>query len=136
MYSGSKAAVIHFNRTIAYKYHMDGIRTYATAPGTIVTNLLASDDWKAFPEQFFTPMETLVHAVLKLIDGGDMEDSTGKRIAEKDAWGLCVEVNGKNFYFRDGVPACDQNMAEMMKYTSMEHQLKRLEKEKAKKQQE
>jgi NAD(P)-dependent dehydrogenase (short-subunit alcohol dehydrogenase family) len=130
MYSGSKAAVVHFNRTISYCYHLDNIRTYATAPGTIKTNLLSGEEWKSFPEHFFTPMSTLVTSVLKLVDGGDLEDSNGKKYAEKDAWGLTVEVNGDNMYFRDPIPAGDQNMEDMMKFTSMKNQLARIEKAK------
>jgi hypothetical protein len=128
MYSGGKAAVIHFNRAITYRYHTEGIRTYSTAPGTILTNLLNAEGWKAFPLQYQTPMSTLVDAVLKLIDGGDMEDSTGKKVSKDDAWGLCVEVNGNNFYFREGTTPCDDNMEAMMRFTSMEHQLARIEK--------
>lgn len=133
MYSGSKAAVIQFNRAISYCYHLENIRTYATAPGTIRTNLMNSEEWKSFPERFFTPISTLVKSVLKLVDGGDLEDSTGKNYAEKDAWGLTVEVNGDNFYFRDGVTPCDENMEAMMRHTSMANQLARIEKAKVEK---
>ena len=69
-------------------------------------------------------------SVLKLVDGGDLEDSTGKKYAEKDAWGLTVEVNGDNMYFRDGTSYCDENMEGMMKFTSMKNQLARIEKAK------
>jgi hypothetical protein len=41
-----------------------------------------------------------------------------------------VEVNGKNFYFRDGVEFCDEYMEKMMKNTSMAVQLERIEKTK------
>jgi NAD(P)-dependent dehydrogenase (short-subunit alcohol dehydrogenase family) len=128
MYSGSKAAVIQFNRAISFRYHVDNIRTYATAPGTIKTGLLSNEEWKSFPEQFYTPIETLVKAVVKIVEGGDVEDATGRKVAAKDNWGLTVEVNGDNFYFRDGVAPCDKNMEDMMKFTSMENQLARIEK--------
>ncbi|KAF2748395.1 NAD(P)-binding protein [Sporormia fimetaria CBS 119925] len=133
MYSASKAAVIHFNRAITYKYHTEGIRTYTTAPGTIKTNLLAAEDWETFPREFWTPMETLVDAVLMLVDGGDMQDAAGKKVPAEDAWGLCVEVIGDEVYFREGMKYSCEKMEKMMVFTSMEHQLARIEKTKAEK---
>ena len=130
MYSASKAAVIQFDRAISYSYHLSNIRTYATAPGTIRTNLMTGEEWKSFPEQYFTPMSTLVNAVVKLVDGGDLEDSVGRKIPSKDAYGLTVEVNGDNLYFREPGKFCDSNMEAMMRYTSMENQLARIEKTK------
>ena len=130
MYSGSKAAVIQFNRAITVAYHHAGIRTFATCPGTIRTGLLNQDEWKSFPEEYFTPVETLVDAVVKLVDGRDIEDAKGRKVKAQDNWGLTVEVNGKSFYFRDGVEPCDKNMENMMKHTSMANQLSRIEKTK------
>lgn len=131
MYSAAKAGVLQFNRAIAYSYHLEGIRTYATAPGTIQTNLLTGEEWKSFPEHLFTPMSTLVRAVTHVLDGGDLEDSTGKTIRAEDAYGLTVEVNRDNFYFREKNKVCDAEMEAMMKHTSMENQLARIEKTKA-----
>ncbi|KAF2677365.1 NAD(P)-binding protein [Lentithecium fluviatile CBS 122367] len=131
MYSASKAAVIHFNRAISYSYHLDGIRTYVTCPGTIKTNLMTGEEWKSFPEKYFTPMSTLVKAVTTAVDGGDMRDSKGQKIGKDEAYGLTVEVNGDNFYFRDPNAFCDEGMEAMMKFTSMENQLARIEKTKA-----
>jgi NAD(P)-dependent dehydrogenase (short-subunit alcohol dehydrogenase family) len=130
MYSGSKAAVIHFNRAITVAYHHDGIRTFATCPGTIRTGLLSQDEWKSFPDEYFTPLETLVDAVVQLVDGGDIEDAKGRKVKAQANWGLTVEVNGRNFYVRDGVDFCDENMQNMMKKTSMDVQLARIEKTK------
>jgi NAD(P)-dependent dehydrogenase (short-subunit alcohol dehydrogenase family) len=130
MYSGSKAAVVQFNRAITVAYHHAGIRTFATCPGTIRTGLLNQDEWKSFPEEYFTPMETLVDAVTRLVDGGDIEDAKGRQVKGQDNWGLTVEVNGKNYYFRDGAEFCDGYMESMMKHTSMAVQLARIEKTK------
>jgi hypothetical protein len=130
MYSGAKAAVIQFNRAITYSYHLSGIRTYATCPGTIKTNLMTGEEWKSFPERFFTPMSTLVDAVVHIVEGGDLHDSTGKKVPKDQNWGLTVEVNRDNWYFRGGNEFCDKDMEEMMKFTSMENQLARLEKTK------
>ncbi|KAJ4299880.1 hypothetical protein N0V90_005127 [Kalmusia sp. IMI 367209] len=133
MYSAAKAGVIHFNRAISYSYHLEGIRTYATAPGTIRTNLMTGEEWKSFPEQYFTPMSTLVNAVTHVLDGGDLEDSQGRKIKAEDAYGLTVEVNRDNFYFREKNAFCDPDMEAMMKFTSMENQLARIEKTNAEK---
>lgn len=131
MYSAAKAGVIQFNKAISFSYHLEGIRTYATAPGTIKTNLMTGEEWKSFPEQYFTPMSTLVKAVTHVIDGGDLQDSTGKKIKAEEAHGLTVEVNRNNFYFREKNTFCDGDMEAMMKFTSMENQLARIEKSKA-----
>ncbi|KAF2822575.1 NAD(P)-binding protein [Ophiobolus disseminans] len=133
MYSGSKAAVIQFNRAITVAYHHAGIRTFSTCPGTIRTGLLNPDEWKSFPEEYFTPIQTLVDTVVQLVEGGDIEDAKGNKVQARDNWGLTVEVNGKSFYFRDGPEPCDKNMESMMKHTSMEVQLKRIEKTKQEK---
>ncbi|PVH95801.1 NAD(P)-binding protein [Periconia macrospinosa] len=127
MYSASKAGVIHFNRSISYCYHLAGIRTFATAPAAIRTNLMNEEEWKSFPQEYFTPMETLIKGVLHIVDGGDLEDSTGKKYPAKEAFGLTVEICGKSFYFRDAVDHCDQQMRDMMKFSSMENQLARIE---------
>ncbi|KAF2737731.1 NAD(P)-binding protein [Polyplosphaeria fusca] len=130
MYSGAKAAVVQFNRAITFSYHLEGIRTYATCPGTIRTNLMNSEEWKAFPERFFTPITTLVDAVVHIVEGGDLHDSKGKQVKEERNWGLTVEVNRDKWYFREGVEFCDEDMEGMMKFTSMENQLARIEKTK------
>ncbi|KAG9194053.1 hypothetical protein G6011_04088 [Alternaria panax] len=127
MYSASKAAVVQFNRAITVAYHHEGIRTFATCPGTINTGLLSQEEWKSFPLEYFTPMETLVDTVVRLVDGGDIADAKGVKKRKEENWGLTVEVNGSNFYFRDGPEFCDGNMREMMKSTSMAKQLTRIE---------
>lgn len=134
MYSGAKAAVVHFNRAITVAYHHEGIRTFSTCPGTINTGLLSPEEWKSFPSEYFTPVETLVDAVEKLIDGGDLEDAKGKKVKKEDNWGLTVEVNGNSFYLRDQPEWCDENMRKMMENTSMAKQISRIEEAKKAKQ--
>ncbi|KAF2186722.1 NAD(P)-binding protein [Zopfia rhizophila CBS 207.26] len=130
MYSGSKAAVVQLNRSLAFSYHLEGIRTFAICPGTVKTNLMTGEEWESFPEQYFTPVSTVVDSVLTLVNGGDLEDATGKKVLADKAWGLTVEINGKNDYFREQLPPCDANMEAMMKFTSMGNQLARIEKAK------
>lgn len=127
IYSGGKAAVVNFNRAITVAYHHEGIRTFSTCPGTINTGLLSPEEWKSFALEYFTPMETLVDSVIKLVNGGDIEDAKGVAKTKDQNWGLTVEVNGNHFYFRDIPEFCDDNMKAMMEYTSMTKQLARLE---------
>ncbi|CAN9201060.1 unnamed protein product [Alternaria alternata] len=127
MYSASKAGVVQFNRAITVAYHHEGVRTFATCPGTINTGLLSQEEWKSFPVEYFTPMETLVDGVLRLVDGGEIVDAKGVKKSKEDNWGLTVEVNGNNLYFSNGPEFCDENMKEMMKNTSMAKQLARIE---------
>lgn len=124
MYSGAKAAVVNFMRSIAFPYHHnDGIRTYAICPGTVRTGLLSSKEWDMWPEDYFTQASKIASTVEMLVDGGAMEDSVGKKLAEDAAWGLAVEINRSSIYFRDQVEFCDDAMRDMMLRTSMEHQL-------------
>ncbi|KAI2480123.1 15-hydroxyprostaglandin dehydrogenase [Pyrenophora tritici-repentis] len=127
MYSASKAGIVNFNRAITMAYHHEGIRTFATCPGTIKTPLLTNEEWKSFPERFFTPLESLVETVVKLVDGGDIKDAKGVTKIRDQNWGLTVEVNGRNFYFRDAPEFCDENMKSMMVSTGMASQLARIE---------
>ncbi|KAL6706986.1 hypothetical protein ACN47E_004936 [Coniothyrium glycines] len=127
MYSGAKAAVVQFNRAITVAYHHEGIRTFATCPGTINTGLLSQEEWKSFPREYFTPVEMVVDVVERLIDGGEMEDAKGKKVGEEANWGLTVEVNGDSFYFREQPEWCNDNMRKMMESTSMTKQLSRIE---------
>ncbi|KAF2840345.1 3-beta-hydroxysteroid dehydrogenase [Patellaria atrata CBS 101060] len=129
MYSAAKAGVVQFMRSIAFPYHHnDGVRCYAICPGTVRTNLLSGEEWKSFPDSYFTPIETIVSTVEKLIDGGAIQDAVGKGVESGADYGLAVEINGKNFYFRDQIPYCDDAMRAVMEATRMENQLERIEK--------
>jgi NAD(P)-dependent dehydrogenase (short-subunit alcohol dehydrogenase family) len=127
MYSAAKAGVIQFIRSIAYSYYAnDGIRTYATCPGTVQTGLMSGEEWESFPAEYFTPISTIVSTVLVLVDGGAMEDAFGTKLPAEKAHGLAVEINGNNYYFRDQVPFCDKQMEAVMEKTSMEAQSARI----------
>ena len=56
-----------------------------------------------------------------------MKDSKGVVKNRSELWGLTVEISGQNFYFRDGLEACDDSMEKMMVHTSMATQLARIE---------
>ncbi|KAF4975568.1 hypothetical protein FZEAL_7657 [Fusarium zealandicum] len=131
IYAASKAGVINFMRSIAYPYyHSSGIRVYATCPGTVRTNLLDAKEWTSFPESYFTPLSSITSAVEMLVQGGEMTDTRGRTVREGDDWGLAVEVNGENVYFRDQIEFCDEAMRVVIGSTSMENQEARLEEHK------
>lgn len=129
IYSASKAGVIHFMRSIAPTLRQkDGIRAHAVCPGTVRTNLLLASEWEAFPASFFTPMSKIASTVVMLEQGGvDLTDSTGKTVPAGRDYGLAVEINGQNYYFRDQLPWCDDAMRQVMEATSVDAQLKSFE---------
>ncbi|KAM0276017.1 hypothetical protein ACHAQH_007187 [Verticillium albo-atrum] len=124
MYAAAKAGVLNFMRSIAVSfYRVDGIRTYAICPGTVRTNLLSAERWGAFPEAYFTAVETVAARVGMLVEGGAMTDSSGRSIAKGEDFGLACEIAGDEFYWRDPVAYCNEATAKMMEATSMRVQL-------------
>jgi NAD(P)-dependent dehydrogenase (short-subunit alcohol dehydrogenase family) len=113
IYSATKHAVLGFMRSLAPIYYRnDGIRVNAVLPGTVKTNLLTLKQWEQFPEEYFTPVEEIAKAVLIIVDGkdplkGDLGFMNGK----------AVEVNGRNRYWRDQYPYCDDAMKAVMSAT-------------------
>jgi NAD(P)-dependent dehydrogenase (short-subunit alcohol dehydrogenase family) len=123
MYSASKAGVLQLNRGITAAYHHEGIRTFSVCPGTIRTGLLSPEEWNFCPPECFTAVEMVSDVIMKLIEGSEMKDAKGKVKKKGQMWGLTVEVNGTNFYFRDGPEFCDENMKIMMANTKFETRL-------------
>ena len=120
-------------RSIAFSYHhYNGIRVYATCPGTVRTNLLNAKEWTTFPEDYFTPLSRIASTVEMLAEGGDMTDARGRTVKAGSDYGLAVEINGEKIYFRDQHEYCDDNMRKVIEATSMENQIARLEEHKAK----
>lgn len=121
MYSASKHGVVGLTRSVAKPFwRNDRIRVHCTCPGTVRTNLLDAQGWANFPEEYFTPVEKIVSTVLMLVDGGKMEDSKGVTVGADEAYGLAVEINGQNHYFRSQPDWCDDNMRAVMEATDVE----------------
>lgn len=115
-------------RSIAFPYHhYNGIRVYATCPGTVKTNLLNENEWTTFPDDYFTPISRIASTVEMLVEGGRMTDAYGKTVEEGSNYGLAVEINGENFYFREQHGYCDENMKKVIEATSMANQIARLD---------
>ncbi|CAO2656402.1 Nn.00g052050.m01.CDS01 [Neocucurbitaria sp. VM-36] len=127
IYTATKHAVVGFMRSISpFFYHKAGIRVNAICPGTVKTNLLSSQEWANFPEEYFTPVEKITSVVCMLIDGKD--DGSGKVGKEVEGGldsvgvlqGRAVEVSGTNHYYREMVPFADEAMAAVMGSTNIE----------------
>ncbi|KAF2093838.1 NAD(P)-binding protein [Rhizodiscina lignyota] len=124
VYSASKFGVVGLMRSIAKYYFLhDGIRVNCICPGTVRTNLLDAQGWANFPEEYFTPVEKIVESVLMLVDGKDMTDAYGTKVEAGKGYGLAVEVNGKNHYFRKQHDYCDKQMESVMVATDVERQI-------------
>lgn len=129
VYSASKAGVINFMRSVAPSLRQkDGIRTHAICPGTVRTNLLLPSEWAHFPASFFTPVSKIASTVAMLEQGGvDLVDSNGVKVPAGRDYGLAVEINGENHYFREVLPWCDDAMRQVMEATSVDAQSKSFE---------
>jgi len=69
LYSGAKHGVVGFMRSIAARLHQkDRIRVNAICPGTVATNLLLKEQWDAYPQDSFVPIEKVVDVVEMLLD--------------------------------------------------------------------
>ncbi|CRK38291.1 hypothetical protein BN1723_016576 [Verticillium longisporum] len=122
IYTATKAGVLGFMRSIATPYYREGIRTYAICPGTVRTNLLSSLVWDKFPEEYVTPLETIVYAVRTLIAGGDMKDTRGQIVPKGKDYGLAVECFVKDIFFRDQMEFINDGMRQICEAASLENQ--------------
>ena len=124
-------AVLGFMRSIAPFYnHKFNIRVNAVLPGTVKTNLLSNDEWKAFPEEYFTPVENIVKVVEIFVDGEDSGEGRAVAPGEKEVDGplagegklngKAIEVCGWKHYYREHVAFCDEGMAAVMGSTAVE----------------
>ncbi len=113
VYTATKHGVLGLMRCVdRYMWRRDGIRANAVLPGTVKTNLLTQDLWKQFPEEYFTPVETIVKAVLIELDGKDAAHP------EIDIMkGKAIECSGTNLYYRDPYEFCDDAMKNVMAAT-------------------
>lgn len=85
-YSGSKAYVLNFTRSLQAEYADTAIRIHLVQPGPIHTEFFAvagvSDS--IFPEDSFLTADQLVDAALAGLDAGELV--TTPTVADKDVW--------------------------------------------------
>lgn len=122
LYTASKFGVLGFMRSVAPPYHREGIRTYAICPGTVRTNLLSPAVYDSFPDEYLTPVETIVSTVAMLVTGGAMKDSRGREVRKGQDYGLAVEVFGKDIFFRDQLEFINDGMRQICEAASLENQ--------------
>jgi NAD(P)-dependent dehydrogenase (short-subunit alcohol dehydrogenase family) len=131
IYTATKHAVVGFMRSIAPVYYSAGIRVNAICPGIVKTNLLSSEEWDNFPEEYFTPVEKIAEVVVMLVDG---RDEGGKRVTGEGGGtgdkgkaagdgsalvGKAVEISGRNHYYREQADFCDEGMRAVMGATEI-----------------
>ncbi|KAF1946422.1 NAD(P)-binding protein [Clathrospora elynae] len=123
IYTASKHGVVGFMRGIApYYYHKSGIRVNAICPGAVRTNLLSSQEWSLFDDEYFTPVSKIAAVVCMLVDGRD--DGTGSVGREVEGGvesiragvmqGRAVEISGSRHYYREAVEYADGGIASVM----------------------
>lgn len=133
-YCAAKHGVLGLMRSIAPKYHQQGVRVNAICPGTVKTNLLDAAAWATFSDDIFVPISKISETVLMIIDGYDVGGKNVGALATSDGssngvqaggvreklWGKAVELSGSNHFYREQPDYCDANMARCMKATERE----------------
>nr|OQO16418.1 hypothetical protein B0A51_17040 [Rachicladosporium sp. CCFEE 5018] len=110
VYTASKHAAVGWTRSIAPSYwKQDRIRVNAICPSLVATGIMPKEMYASFPDGVLTPIESVVKAVLLLLDGKTEQVDEGKVVA-----GQTVEVNGSDFYFRKQIEFCNPLAAAVM----------------------
>ncbi|KAI5361420.1 Putative short-chain dehydrogenase/reductase SDR, NAD(P)-binding domain superfamily [Septoria linicola] len=123
MYTAAKHGVLGFGRAISNKLYFEGIRVNIICPGIVETNLTGEGGWAGFPPGLFTPAEQITKTVLQLVDGKeDVIDANGTKVTADRLYGLSVEINLDNIYFRSIPEFCDDAMRSIMEATDPEKQ--------------
>jgi len=69
---------VNFNGSITELYHHERLRAFTICPGPMKTGMFLDEEWKSFAEKVFTPIEVLMDAMMKPINGGDIKDAKGR----------------------------------------------------------
>ncbi|RYP60679.1 hypothetical protein DL769_008018 [Monosporascus sp. CRB-8-3] len=121
IYAGAKAAIVNFLHSITFLFHhFAGIHAYTICRGGIKTNLMTPEEHAAFPGSTWTPMTKVTGTIEILINRGTVEDSWAKKVEKEANYGLTMEINNDNHYFRDPVEHCDEPMEANMYNNSLE----------------
>ncbi|KAJ6256447.1 15-hydroxyprostaglandin dehydrogenase [NAD(+)] [Drechslerella dactyloides] len=88
LYASCKAALVNFTRSVAETFREDGIRVNAICPGLVPTAIFPGKLTDFFPEEYITPVSTIVAAYDKFI--------TDETLA-----GKVVECSQDRHFFRD-----------------------------------
>lgn len=117
-------------RSIAPFYHKHpGIRVNAICPAPVRTNLLDQAAWNAISDDVFVPIECVVDAVLKLVDGvqypsmssdGVSDGGTSGVINGERPYGNAVVLSGQTSYIVDQQDYVDEHLRRCMLATERE----------------
>jgi NAD(P)-dependent dehydrogenase (short-subunit alcohol dehydrogenase family) len=107
IYTAAKHGCVGFVRAAAPTVFEDeGITLNAVLPSFTKTNIIPEPILEQWPEQNFTPLETIIRAFEELIDvdGRVVQDglSDGQNGVVKN--GCCVETSSNSLFYRDPVP--------------------------------
>ncbi|KAF9891286.1 hypothetical protein FE257_004850 [Aspergillus nanangensis] len=100
VYAGTKHALIGFARSIARRFHQDGIRVNIIAPGIVKTNFGNEQLWEKTPPDVIIPMKHILDVTLSLLSGEDMVDSQGRQVSGPELFGRVVEITVNDYYQR------------------------------------
>ncbi|KAK6355594.1 hypothetical protein TWF696_004693 [Orbilia brochopaga] len=88
LYASCKAALVNFTRSVADTFRQDGIRVNAICPGLVPTAIFPGKLTDFFPEEYITPVSTIVAAYDKFI-------------ADEALAGKVVECSQDQHFFRE-----------------------------------
>lgn len=83
---------------------------------------MKSSMYESFPEEYLTPVETIVSTVNTLVRGGSITDARGREVPAEDNYGLAVEVFGKDFFIRDQMELISDGVRQVCEAASLENQ--------------
>lgn len=108
MYSASKGGIIAFMRALSKDlFESYGTRVHALCPGLVRTSLLADEQWEKFSDELFVPMQSIVDAVVALIDDKPFIDSLKRLVGLESKFGLAIEVTPRGYYVKEGYKMTD-----------------------------
>lgn len=101
MYAAAKHGCVGFTRSVATNLAGSGIRVNCICPGSVATGLLKKEEWSKFPQDTFTPVETVAKAVYMLVEDGSLN-------------GQCVELVQDRLHLRAPPEPLDPALKKMM----------------------
>jgi short-subunit dehydrogenase len=83
MYAATKHGCVGFTRSIAENLAGSGIRVNCICPGSVATGLLKKEEWSKFPQETFTPVETVAEAVYMLVEDGNLNGHSVELVQDR-----------------------------------------------------